>query len=119
MPLLERVDDANAIEVVKPRQVLGVEDLDAGFGTRGENQGIPERCSPREMKLLRADQNLLGRQHESQQIPELGETIPRVRRGESLLAKLARGRDEFAGDLPEEDAIFGVGDQVQSDLLAA
>jgi len=29
--LLERVDDPDAVEIVEPRQVFGVERLDAGF----------------------------------------------------------------------------------------
>jgi hypothetical protein len=31
--------------------------------------------------------------------------------------KLARGGDEFAGDLPQEDAVLCVDDEVESDLL--
>ena len=66
------------------------------------------------MKLSCTDEDPFRREDERQQLPELGETIPRLRRGESLLAKLAGGRDKLAGDLPKEDAVFRVGDQVQS-----
>jgi hypothetical protein len=39
------------------------------------------------MKLLCVDQLAAGRQHERERIAELGETIPRARAGESLLAE--------------------------------
>lgn len=97
--LLERVDDAPALEIVESGQVLTVEDLDAGFDTRREYEAIPQRRSACEMELLGARQIGIGRQDERQQIPELGKTVPSVGRRESLLVQLARSREKFAGDL--------------------
>lgn len=105
--LLERVDDANALEVVESRHVLRVEDLHVGFDTRRENQGVPQRCSTPDMKRLRVDKIPLGRENKRQQILEVSQTIPRVNRGEALLTQLARCREKLAGDLPEQHAISG------------
>src|SRR5687767_6276325 len=46
--LLERVDDADAVEIVEARQVFGVERLDAGFDTRSEDAGT---CAGREVAV--------------------------------------------------------------------
>ena len=58
--LLERSDDANALEIVEARQVLGVDNLDAGVDAGGENHRIPEGSSAREVKLFRPDEDGLG-----------------------------------------------------------
>jgi hypothetical protein len=79
--LLEPVDDAYAVEIVEPGQVLRVEDFDAGFDTRREIEGIPEGRSSCKMELLCAHQIGVGRPDERQQIPELGEAIPGRRSG--------------------------------------
>ena len=60
-----------------------------GFDTRSENQGIPERCSACQVKLLGAIQNGLGWQRKGQQFTELGQTVPGVRRGDTLFVQLA------------------------------
>jgi hypothetical protein len=39
-PLLERIDDLEALKIVEARHVLGVEDLNASFHTRGENHRV-------------------------------------------------------------------------------
>lgn len=103
--LPERVDDANALEVIESRHVLGVEDLYPGFDTRRDNQGVPKRRPMRDMELLRARQGVVGWQDERQQIPEFDQAVPGVDRGKSLFGELARGRQKLAGDLPEENSI--------------
>ena len=115
--LLERVDDAGAVEIVEPRQVFGVERLDAGFDTRSEDERVPEGGSSGEMELFGASQVGIAGQHKGQEILKLTEAIPGVRRGEPLLAELSRGREEFAGDLPQEYVVLAVGDEVVRDLL--
>jgi hypothetical protein len=116
--LLERVDDANALEVFESRQVLRVQNLNASFDTCREDQGVPERRSSREMEFLGAGQVAVGGQDERQKIPELTEAIPGVRRGESLLVKLARSREKLSGYLPQENAVPSVGNKVEGDLLS-
>jgi hypothetical protein len=54
--LLERVDDADAVEIIEARQVFGIERLDAGFDTCSENEGVPEGGSSGEMELFGASQ---------------------------------------------------------------
>jgi hypothetical protein len=107
--LLERVDDANALEVFESGQILRVQNLNASFDTCRHDQGVPERRSSREMEFLGAGQVAVGGQDERQKIPELADTIPSLSRRESLLVKLARSCEEFAGDLPQEDAVLSVG----------
>jgi hypothetical protein len=69
------------------------------------------------MEFLCAGQVAVGGQNERQKIPELAETIPGVRRGESLLVKLARSREKLAGHLPQEHAVPSVGNEVKRDRL--
>ena len=61
------------------------------------------------MEPLRAGQVAIRGQDERQKIPELVEAIPSVCPRESLFVELARSREEFAGDLPQEDAVLRVG----------
>jgi hypothetical protein len=111
------VDDANALEVFESGQVLQVQNLNASFDTCREDQGVPERRSTREMEFLRPGQIAVGGQDERQKIPELAEAIPGVSRRESLFVELVGSCEEFAGDLPQEDAILGVGNELDGDLL--
>ena len=98
--LLERVDDADAVEIVEARQVFGVERLDAGFDTRSEDERVPEGGSSGHMEFFGASQVAIAGQDKGQEILKFTEAIPGVRRGEPLLAELSRSREEFAGDLP-------------------
>ena len=50
--LLERVDDADTVEVVKSWQVFRVERAYISFHARCDDQGIPQRRSSREMELF-------------------------------------------------------------------
>ena len=86
--LREGVDDADALEVVESRQVFGVQSVDTSFGTRRDNQGVPQRRPSREMELPGARQVAIRWQLKRQEIPELGETVPSVGRGESLFVSL-------------------------------
>jgi hypothetical protein len=65
-PLFERIDDLETLEIVEARQVLGVEDLDASFYTRCQDEGIPERRASCKMERLCAHQIGVGRQDERQ-----------------------------------------------------
>jgi len=54
--LLERVDDADVLEVGESWQVLRVKRACTSFHARRDDQGIPQRRSSREMELFRASQ---------------------------------------------------------------
>jgi hypothetical protein len=85
---LERVDDVNALEVFESGQVLRVQNVNASFDTRREDQGVPELRSSSEMDFLCAGQVAVGGQDERQKIPELAETTPGVRRVNPCLSSL-------------------------------
>jgi hypothetical protein len=75
--LLERIDDANAVEIVEPRQVFGVERLDAGFDTRSEDERVPEGSSSGEMELFGASQVAIAGQDKGQEILKFTESDSR------------------------------------------
>ena len=52
--LLERIDDADTVEVVESWQVFRVERAYTSFHARCDDQGIPQRRCSREMELFRA-----------------------------------------------------------------